>query len=257
MSATSDEAQTVNSGQQAPPDAGFAPFEPVTRPALISHLLQALCTSRSLLQVSVGGAATFRSAILALDADTGELILDELLPAAGHTRLVETGRATAIGSHNGGKIRFELVVNSVDQENGVYFYRIAHPRQIDYAQRRALHRVKVSIASGASLSVPQVDGGLLKGTIHDLSLGGVGALFPPDAPLQPGSTWPGAVLCLNEDDTVECTLHVASARRTAAHGHRLRVGAAFVDLPRAQRARVRQWVAALERAAIRKRQRSR
>lgn len=227
-------------------------IEQITRPALIDRLLRSLCTSRSLLQVGIGGPPVFRSAILAVVSSAGELILDELCPASGHTRLLEAGRGVAAGSHEGVALRFELIVNSVGREDGMCFYRVARPCRIDYAQRRKSYRIKTSAAAGASISVYANEGRSVDGTIHDLSADGIGALFPRDTPLEVGQLLPGTLLRVDPRTRIECTLQIAFARRDPAHGSRLRVGACFVDLPKARRA-LRHHVAALERATVRKR----
>lgn len=133
------------------------------------------------------------------------------------------------------------------------FYQVARPCRIDYAQRRKSYRIKTSAAAGASISVYGNEGRSVEGTVHDLSADGIGALFPRDTPLEVGQLLPGTLLRVDPRTRIECTLQIAFARRDPAHGNRLRIGACFVDLPKARRTILRHHVAALERATVRKR----
>ncbi|HQU15115.1 MAG: flagellar brake protein [Gammaproteobacteria bacterium] len=232
----------------------FGAEENVTDPTRIVALLRGLMDSHALLSVSIPGEQSlYSSALLEVDPDLGHLLLDELNPRRGHERLLEARKLQVIGRLHGIEIRFPAAVQEIGGAAGIAYYQLAIPGLVRYRQRRTHYRVEV----GASLVIPvQLALGpeqLLDGSLHDLSVSGVGA-YLASGTLQRGDTVPACVVQLPDAPPLRSALEVCYVRFDEARG-KLRIGGRFLDLTRAQQKCLERFVAELERRLLQRRRR--
>jgi c-di-GMP-binding flagellar brake protein YcgR len=229
--------------------------ERVTDPTRITGLLKSLVESRSLLTVTIPDVAEpYISALLKVEPDTQSIILDELSPASGHAHLLKARMLNVYAMLNGVDLHFKTSLQQTGEKDGIAYYRAAFPTFMHYMQRRANYRVYVGLGRAAPVELGLSDETgetIVQGRLHDLSVGGIGAMFPLYTPLQEGQTINHCVLALPGGDHLTCALEVRFLRFEESRGQ-LRVGAQFAGLgPREERL-IQRYVLALEREAMKK-----
>lgn len=220
----------------------------------IVNLIRQLIDSRALVIIGLPGQdLTFNSAIIAIDTDRDTLTLDELTPREGHERLKLTGHCSVYGKVKGVGVYFEVDIDEFGDENGAAFYRAKLPSLAFYGQKRSHYRVHVGLGVNAPLQLGDPSAQpLAEGQLRDLSVGGLGAIFPLTAPLEVGDRFPHCIVDLPGIGSIECTLDVRFARRDEEQ-RVLLVGAEFVDLGPQQQRAIQRCVYQLERDELRRR----
>jgi c-di-GMP-binding flagellar brake protein YcgR len=220
----------------------------------IINLIKQLVDAHALVTVGLPGQdLTFNSAIVDIDTDRDTLTLDELTPREGHERLKLTGHCSVFGRPKGVGVYFEVDISEFGEENGIAYYRAPLPSLAFYGQKRNHYRVHVGLGTQAAVQLGDVpQQALATGQLRDLSVGGLGAVFPLTAPLESGMQFAGCTLDLPGVGPIECELEIRFARRNEEQRH-LIVGAEFINVtPRQQRA-VQRSVYMLERDELRRR----
>lgn len=228
--------------------------EKITDPARIAGLLTRLLENRSLLSISIPGSAdSHNSAILEVRASEGYLVIDEINPKSGHKLLLEAGKLSVRTQLKGIVIRFDGLIESSGESDGVAFYRIALPPLLDYRQQRAHYRAKVSMARPIEVTIERVKGGQLSGYLNDISVGGIGIRFAGELPasMTRGERIPKCHICLPTGEDIFCRIEVRFISLGVEGGYRL-IGARFIQLSPAQEAAVARYVAALDREFIKR-----
>lgn len=214
-------------------------------------LLEGLRQNRALLSARLGADSEwFNTALLGVDATSGELVLDELVPKEGHEQLREGSTLHVVGVLHGVPTHFSTQVRSIGSARGIAFYRAAVPKKIEYRQRRANFRVP--IRRGLSLNVRLIDAEsrLLPGRLLDLSLGGFGAKLRDANDLEPFDVVTVDALELPDCAPVSCKAEL----RYLQYGEfetGVRAGFRYIDLDPAVERSMLRAILNLERALIR------
>lgn len=228
----------------------MAQGERITDDRFIADLLRRIMENRALLTITLPGVAgTYHSAILRLDPEQGYLLLDELHPPYGHSKLIETGKLNARATVKGVEIRFPAALQEVGTESGISLYRTNIPDEVFYRQRRAHFRVNVSAAAPMEVSLELPGGGSLSGRIVDISEGGIGVELPVDVPLNQGERLQ-CRMTLPKNTQFGCKLEVRHLG-PARSGDKTHMGALFLDLPNHRRKVLARVIADIQRAMIR------
>lgn len=238
-----------SAGRQQPDDVTR-----VTDPDGIAGLLKRIRDGHSLLTVSIRGEPeTYLSAVLEVNRETGQFLLDELVPPEGHHALMRTRRAHILTNSGGVEITFSSEVLETGVESKGAFYKLAFPPVILYRQRREHYRVRVSRGHRIPLFISQKEGGRAEGELRDISAGGIGAdlLVVKNLEFQPGQVIRNAQLKLFSDMLVNLSLELRFFQRDERNGN-LRIGGRLLDLARAEQKIIEQFVAALDREWRRK-----
>lgn len=220
----------------------------------IVNLIKQLVDAHALVTVGLPGQdAAYNSAIIAIDTDADTLTLDELTPQDGHERLKTTGHCSVFGRPKGVGVYFEVDIGKFGEENGIAYYRAPLPSLIFYGQKRNHYRVHVGLGTQATLQLGEVpEQALASGQLRDLSLGGLGAVFPLTSPVDTGMRFGNCTVDLPGVGPIDCELEIRFAKRNEEQ-RQLIVGAEFVNVtPRQQRA-VQRCVYMLERDELRRR----
>lgn len=226
--------------------------ERIANPAQVVALLRRASEGRELLTVVLPDASRpYNSAILEVDSNQGYLLLDELNPVDGHQRLAAGSQLRASCRIRGVELSFGTTVREIGGESGVAYYRVAMPNELHYQQRREHYRVEV----GRGLVIPVYlfldSDGKVEGQLCDLSAGGLRLRLETTSPVKRGQRIDRCTIPLAKGDELSAALEVRYAR-FEDNAKWLRIGARFLDLSRAQRNRIRRFVAQVERELIRK-----
>ena len=215
----------------------------------ICQVLRRLQEQRALLTVHIGTVPTsYTSAILEVVREEKYLVLDELIPREGHLQLQHTKQLQIRGILDGIEVRFASNVTQISTQNGLPFYKVPFPSQLDYPQRRQVHRVPIPLHTGLPITLLMPDERMVSGELRDISPEGLGIRVRT-----------GAIDIQRDHDTVViCQLAFGGESEFVAdiqlchidppvRGRVPRVGARFVDLPPSQARRVAQFCAELAR----------
>jgi c-di-GMP-binding flagellar brake protein YcgR len=219
----------------------------------IVNLVKQLIEHRALVTIGLPGHdATYNSAVLAIDTDRDLITLDELIPREGHELLRQTGHCSVFGRVKGVAIYFAIDILEIAEERGIACYRAPLPSLIFHGQRRNHYRIHVGLGTQAPLRVGDQDNpALAAGRMRDLSIGGVGAAFPLNTPIEQGMQLPHCTVDLPGLGVIDCRLEVRFIKRDEER-RELVVGLRFIDLhPQHERA-VQRCVCMLERDELRR-----
>lgn len=229
--------------------------EKITDPVRIAAMLERLRANRCLLTVlpDESGEA-YHSALIEVRAAQGYFVLDELHPKTGHHRLLATRRFKARARLQGVELSFTAYVESAGEREGLGFYRVTIPGSLNYLQRRSHYRAKVGFGRHIPVTLQWPEGATVTGRLRDISVGGIGASFPPDFPesLAHDDRTLEARILLPGGKEIACRLRLCFVNHSLLDDSRV-VGARFVELDPAQQKLVAAFVAALDREWVKKR----
>ncbi len=237
------------------PASGGPDLSEVSLPTQIAHILQRLARHHALITVSLPQCEEFfSSTILALDRESGVLSIDELNPEEGHALLLARKRLRISARLKGIAVDFETTLQDVRQEDGIAIYSVALPTLLHYHQRRAHFRAVIGAAHEVPIVLQTSHGRYVEGRVHDISPGGIGALFQRVAAdeFQRGERHENCVIELPRGHTVQSTLEVCFVDPSEAPAQ-LRLGGRFVELSRGNEHVIARFIADLERQRLKTR----
>ncbi len=226
-------------------------MEKLTLEPRILGLLKRLLEKRALLTVTIAGQGKeYNSAIIKIAEDNSYFLLDELNPTDGHEQLKQIGQCHIKGHIDGVSLSFDTAVDHFGQDNGIPYYRILMPTAINYLQRRSAHRISFSAASPIVVTVINQNGVSFKGSLADLSTGGLRVKFANDMELPIASS--DILRCQFKVDghafNAEVVVRIA---KKSANGQPF-IGAQFHNLVPALERQLQRLIMGLERAARQK-----
>jgi c-di-GMP-binding flagellar brake protein YcgR len=239
-------AKTKTGSYESPSDT-----ETITDPARMERLLRKLANRYALLTVTIPGHPEHYSSSI-VDVDREHVLLDELLPSSGHQLLLTERALQVTGKLDGIDIQFTTTLEHADNRDNALTYHARLPERLDYRQRRLDHRAHVPLAQTLRVIFDSPKGTPIEGSLHDLSRGGAGMLFPGDEPSVETGLLHECALELPDDVWLYCTVELRYTKILPT-GDRQLIGARFVGLTPAQARLAGQCVSELEREFIRKR----
>jgi c-di-GMP-binding flagellar brake protein YcgR len=171
--------------------------------------------------------------------------MDEITPRKGHEKLLQHKALKAYALLKGVKVHFSVELRKTDSKDGIHYYVFSYPDFVYYAQQRTHYRVHVPGAKQKAVRLSKANGRLV-----DLSLGGVGALFPNDSEIQEGEILSNVEIQLPDGSILYCDLEICHVVPLEAQ-KQSRVGARFVNVPRDQQRRLQRCITSLEREELR------
>ena len=239
--------------------ADFSRFESrpnrelITDPVRVYRMLRSLWERRVLLSAKPEGDGDWYStAILDVSRSAGVFVLDELAPDAGHRRVAVGTPLRVMGVLGGVPTRFTAKVVDVAMRDGIAFYRLALPQEVEYLQRRAFFRAYVPRSLELRARMVLEERLEVIGRLLDLSLGGFGVQLALDCPLSPLDVVSVRALDLPEGQTVHCSAEIRYIQPEPGHKS-TRAGARFIDLDKKVERTLLRAIYCLEREQIRKR----
>jgi c-di-GMP-binding flagellar brake protein YcgR len=211
------------------------------------RVLEGLLTARSLITIIIGdqNRERYSSAVLAVYPDEQQFVMDEITPKKGHALLIEAKTLKAYALLKGVKVHFSVELRKADSKDGIYYYVFSYPEYIYYEQQRTHYRVHVPASRQKAVRLSKAQGRLI-----DLSVGGIGALFPIDSGLNEGDTISDVEVQLPDGNTLYCDLEICHIVPLEAQ-KKARIGARFINIPRDQKRRLQRCVTSLEREELR------
>ena len=192
---------------------------------------------------------SFQSLILELEPEDGYLVIDELFPPQGRDAVLE-GDIVQINSRAPDiAVTFTTRLLQREMVAQAPAYRLELPEDIGVDLRRHAFRVYVEREPGLSLAIPAGDAEPLDARIVNLSADGIKLDIGGDASalLEQRPLLEGCVIRLPSGVDIDCTIELRNAyrMRTPAQ-HTLLGGLLTVALP-AQRSKLDQFLAAVQR----------
>lgn len=232
-------------------------MDKLTDIARINSLLKRLQEARSLLTIKIEGyKQVFSSAIIKLSYKNGYFILDELKPENGDELLRKAINFEVNAQLEGITIRFPASVSEFGEEDGLPYYKAQLPETMDYHQRRAAVRIKLSAANPLIASLALGDATKLEGDIVDLSLGGLRINFQKPLPstLENGNilkcTFP---LPHDKKDLFSAQIIIRVIKHESDKTNRAFIGSQFHNLTKIQERQIQRTIMTLQRVAQKKR----
>lgn len=211
------------------------------------RVLDGLQSSRSLITVIIGdqNKERYSSAVIAVYPEERQFVMDEITPKAGHERLLQANKLKAYALLKGVKVHFTAEVLKADSKDGIPYYVFSFPEYIYYAQQRTHYRVHIPGARQKAIQA-----GAAEGRLVDLSLGGIGAIFPEDSDLNEGDILSNVRIQLPDGNSFHCDVevcHIIPIQQQKQY----RVGARFINVPKQQKRQIQRCVTSLEREELR------
>lgn len=230
----------------------------VNHPVQIAGILRRLQDAHALIHVSLPGQGdSWLSTIIEVQQSNGQLLIDELSPREGNGALQRVRRAIVSAQIQGVDISFATNLIESDEADGLLFHRMAMPDMVRYWQRRSSFRARVGASAVIPVQLEREDGLQLGGELFDISVGGIGSRHKATTGVLPllGEIWEECRITLPDRQQITCGLEIRYVGAGERNG--LRIGARFVDIQRANLKLVENFIAHLEREALRKRRRTR
>lgn len=228
--------------------------EIIEDPVKIRGLLDRIQANRGLLSIRIPSVAgTFNSMILEIDPENRWIMLDELHPEEGHAKFVAQKKLSVFSEFDGVDIRFDSTLSEVGSQSKIYFYKIHFPESLKYFQKRSAYRVRVLRATEIPVIIMVADGEYSKGSLYNISSGGLGIKFTRSLPkaFERGQVISECEIRFPDGEKFVCALEARHMMSIRNNDHAL-LGARFIKLNTVQQRTINRFIASLERESRRK-----
>ncbi len=228
-------------------------MEIITDKVRISVLLKQLVEKRSLVSVKLKSyQQLFSSAILDVDNENNQFILDVLKPELDEDTLKLTPRLHIRGQLGGISMKFNSTVSEFGVEDEIPFYKLPFPKEIDYFQRRQAVRVRLSATNLVSVTFSLSDGQTLSGELEDISIGGLRAKFIENLPNSLSTNEAlscSFVLPPDKEESIKCNFQIRSIKREKNKYGPAFIGGEFVNMIKPLERQLERTIMILQRAS--------
>lgn len=226
-----------------------APIEIITARSYIIALLQRTVNEHLLVSIKLGqddNSPQLTSTVLQVLPGEGVFLLDDLFP-----RPLVIEKASTISVEvlfEGAGLMFSTTIESVQQEAGLRFWRIAIPEAVEYRQARSEHRVVVTpLELPVRLFVGE--GRVLQGVLQDVCVQGIGVCLAEVSGLKRGKFYRCSI-DLGADESVEVEIEPSRIEKVAGTLP-LKLGLQLHNMSRNEQLQWQRFVAELERRLLR------
>lgn len=235
--------------QQMAEDEYTQQFELIESETRILSVLRPLLDKHTILTATLADSSRFfNTAFLKIDADKGEIVIDELHPSEGNRLFTQAGRLTLSCQLEGIDVNLTTELLQSGNENGVPFYVLKFPESIRYLQRRDAYRVPVSAAKSIAVQITDAKNTTYQGELQDISAGGLCIRFPqkksPPAELSQQETQ--CTISLPDKRQISCTLIICHSNPHEP-SNTIHVGGRFERLDKIQSRAIERFVVELQR----------
>lgn len=192
------------------------------------------------------------TSILAVDEDSGALILDRSIDRAQNERIVASNRVACETSLDKIRILFDLDRLAACTWQGDAALRADLPSSLIRLQRREYYRMETPVTTPVTATVPltKVESGFSVFPLHDISVGGV-ALLDNRLELEDllGQVITGCQLELPDVGVITTALEIRNVHDVTMLNNKVsrRLGCEFYDISRGSLAAVQRYITRLER----------
>lgn len=222
----------------------------------ITYYLKQLVQRGKLLTVHINeGDFFFLSTLLAVEEETGQIMLDPASDEALNTHAAAARKLTLTSSLNQVKLQFQLAHLIVLRNQGQRVLVAPIPEHMLRLQRREYFRLQPPKAAPLHCRVELPDAGnglqIAQWEVADISAGGISLIAPTDQypACQPGTLFMNCRLEIPDDGVVlmNMRVHKAVEFSTEHNQHQLRLGCEFVNVPASRLAIVERYISRIER----------
>ena len=195
----------------------------------VAKFLQFMLAENCALIVQISGNTdSFRSAVVSVDTKTNKFVIDELSPRDGNELIIKGRGLNFTVQSRGLNALFSSSVEAVERNDGIVSFVCDVPAEIRYREDRQFYRYLIGVKRCEFVMVEK-PGEKTKGTIFDVSEGGVGVLLDGGYTLRVGAAYPCFVTFEDNDRIVADMLvrHIAPDKEDTA---KRRVGLEFNKL---------------------------
>ena len=180
------------------------------------------------------------------------MVLGELDKSSAHAQFKHASRIHVSGEVNGSEFNFNTQLLAQSGTKQDHQYKVKLPRTMQYWQRRAAHRVHVSMALNVKAALNDDEGKCFVGQIRDISAGGMRVQFmKSDAQaLDSNVQLTDCKITLHDNTDLQCRFemrHLHMHERNKA----CTIGGQFANLDFTQTRAIRRFIATLERKSLR------
>lgn len=192
---------------------------------------------------------SFQSLILELHPEESYLLLDELYPPNGRQALVEGDTVEISGRDRGVNVSFfsRLLLREIVDDMPAY--RMELPEEIGISRRRCAYRIYVERETGLRIDIRPDEQTVLDAGIVNLSSEGIKLNVEGDISgrLEHHRQWEGCLIRLPGDIDIDCDIEVRNAYVMRRPRLQTLVGAKLHIAQAPQRAKLDQYLAAVQR----------
>jgi CRP-like cAMP-binding protein len=190
------------------------------------QLLNRLVQSRSSVSLSLPRASgNFTSLCLAVNPEDNSLHLDEVVSEYRNPVLVGD-TLSVTGSLNGTPLKFKTKVKEINKLDRRPLYVCSLPEVLVYEQQRDQFRLVLGLASRAEASMT-INDKKLRGTIIDISEGGVCFRLPAGSPIDRGHVIEGVKLGLDTTTSFNQDIEILNIHPVVHTPTLIQIGARF------------------------------
>jgi c-di-GMP-binding flagellar brake protein YcgR len=234
--------------QAAAPDDGRYRVDSAVE---IAFILRSIMKSGALVTANFAhGKDLIVTAILAVDAEHGRVVLDSASNPQLNERVLRGQQLSVVSMQDGVKVEFDVGRVEGASFEGRPAFQIPFPDSLIKLQRREYYRLPAPVLHPLKCEIPAAGGGVTGTAVGDISLGGVSLLGEHAAlKLEVGQLFEGCRILLPEIGTITAKLAVRSSFQITLKNGALtrRTGCAFVELSPTQEAMIQRYIIRLER----------
>lgn len=215
-----------------------------------TKLMQRIKNSRAMLTVKIADSEdSYLSALLEVDEEEGYIVIDGLNSDKGHRLLCHVREFEISTRLEDREIKFQCELAAVGEHNGISYYKVPFPENLDHQLRR--QHLRISAPRGKYLPVhlhTELDD-LVTGELIDLSAGGFGAILSRTTSnkVSHGDVVPKCILYLGDQQPpVESELEVRYCEDKHFSAHP-RLGGKFINMDQNSERRLQKYISRMDR----------
>lgn len=225
----------------------------ITEPKQIYRILGALKSRKALITATIPNIQeSFATCLLEIDNKSEFVYFDELNPKNGHTHLLSAMKFKAATHFQGVAVTFNANDIVIGKSEGMISYRVPVPDCIFYPQRRDFHRVYIPtdyLISFSGIIATQKQS--VKGRVNNISCTGIGLVLDGYTPIQTGDMFTHCQINLPEGQSIRFDL-LLKFIKSPPQANQYQIGGHFQNMNAKNRKMLKQILAALERAEVKK-----
>ncbi len=215
-----------------------------------AKLMRRIKNSRAMLTVKIAGIEeTYLSALLEVDEEEGYIVIDELSSGTGHRAISHIKQFEIKTRLEDRVIKFQCELTAVGEHNGIHYYKVPFPKDLEHQLRRK--HLRVSTPRGKYLPVhlhTELDD-LVTGELIDLSTGGFAAVLSRETSnkVKHGDVIPKCVMYLGDQQPpVESELEIRYCE-DKRYSAKPRLGGKFINMDQSSERRLQKYISLLDR----------
>jgi len=224
-------------------------YEIISDPVQIKVFLKRILDSSTLLSTTIPeDNEVYNSLIVSIDNDNHQIIIDQLDPKHGHTKLLQKKELTVFAVIEDINLSFTSALVDVNDQSGIPCYTLSFPHNIRYYQKRSSYRVQIIRSFSIPVKLTCRSGEIIEGELDNLSPEGMRIRFADNLSntMKSGLSIPKCEFELPDGGHILCSVEL----RHVAHGENGNVnytGIRFKSLPSLEQRSVNRFATSIER----------